>query len=96
MTPIGIPIVVDIFFGFGARAKVFFGIQGTSVQVGAGTGFFISVGARGSFKIPYVLEIGIGATLESNLNANAVVSAGFDTKFYTKMSLDLDIRPLTI
>lgn len=54
-------------------------MQGTSVQVGAGTGLFINAGARGSFGIPYVIDIGLSATVESNLNANAVVLAGFDT-----------------
>jgi hypothetical protein len=54
-------------------------VQGTSVQVGAGTGLFISVGAVGAFGIPLVIEIGLSASLQSSLNANALVSSGFDT-----------------
>lgn len=61
------------------------------MQIGAGTGLFLTAGARGSFGIPFVLEIGLSASVESSLNANAVVAAGFDTKFYAKMKLDLDL-----
>jgi hypothetical protein len=39
----------------------------------------MNAGARGAFGIPYVIEIGLSASVESNLNANAAVSAGFDT-----------------
>jgi hypothetical protein len=49
------------------------------VQVGAGTGLFLSAGARGAFGIPMVIEIGLSASVESSLNANAFVSAGYDT-----------------
>ncbi len=71
-------MIVEIFFGIGARASVFFGIKGTSVQIGANSGIFVNAGARGYFGIPYIIEIGLSAYVESSLNANAVVSAGFD------------------
>ncbi len=49
------------------------------MQIGAATGLFINAGAKGAFGIPFILEIGLSASVESSLNANAVVSAGFDT-----------------
>lgn len=92
----GYPVIVELFFGIGARASVFFGIRGTSVQIGANTGIFINAGARGYFGIPYLIEIGLSASIESSLNANALVTAGFDSKFYTKISVDLELRPFTL
>jgi hypothetical protein len=75
---VGYPLIVEIFFGIGARASIFFGIKGTSVQIGANSGIFINAGARGYFGIPFIFEIGLSAHVESSLNANAVVSTGFD------------------
>ncbi len=70
--------MVELFFGFGANAKIFFGVKGTSVEVGAGTGLFLNAGARGSFGIPLIIEIGVSASVESSLNANAILATGFD------------------
>jgi hypothetical protein len=84
-------LVVELFFAIGARARVIFGIKGTTVQIGANSGIFINAGIRGYFGIPYILEIGLTAYLDSSLNANALVSAGFDQKFYTKIFVDIDL-----
>lgn len=78
----GIPLIVELYFQIGARARIIFGVKGTTVQIGANSGVFINAGARGYFGIPYIIEIGLSASLESSLNANALVSAGFDSKFY--------------
>ncbi len=72
-----------MYFGFGARAKIYFGVKGTFVEVGAGTGLYLSVGASGALGIPLIIEIGLSASLQSSLNANIVLSAGFDTKLRT-------------
>lgn len=77
-TPVGFPVMVHLYFAFGANAKVLFGVKGTSVEVGAGTGLFLTAGARGAFGIPLIIEIGVSASVESSLSANAMVGTGFD------------------
>ena len=77
-TPVGFPVIVQLYFGFGANAKVIFGVKGTSVEIGAGTGLFINAGAKGAFGIPLIIEIGVSASIESSLNANAILATGFD------------------
>ena len=51
--------------------------------------------ARAGVGVPYILEIGLGASLESTFDADLVLQTGLDTKLYTKLTLDLDLKPLT-
>lgn len=70
--------------------------MGTSVQLGAGSGVYLEAGARGGIGIPLIIEIGVSASLKSSLNAKALLAAGYEEKFYVKLTLDIDIHPLTL
>ncbi len=58
-------------------------MRGTYTEIGAATGLYLMAGASGQLIIPCVAMIGHSASLVSSLNANAVITAGFDTKLHT-------------
>jgi hypothetical protein len=70
--------------------------MGTSVQIGAGSGVFLEAGAKLSIGIPLIGEIGVVVALKSSLDVKALLAAGYEEKFCFKLSLDLELRPLTL